>query len=295
MRKENKILMMVVSSLLCLTLISSCLVSGIFAKYVTTSTTQSRVTFKKMGVNVDVIVNKTALEALGATVNLPAADSYAVKAGTYSVTISNLPIYPGIGADPNKDDSDTNDVDGIYNNLVTFAFSGTANMPVKVSIGTDIAYTNLNLKVSGTDASAYLPIGFSCNAGNYSNNVFTLQETFCMGSPGVTGDSTTATNRAIKIADNFRTKFGLTQDENYVSKGFSASATAPINFTISDNDKTTDKSGAGTVNAFSEGIYWPFSSNDSKDTWIVENNPNGSISITYTVKVEQERDTSATT
>ena len=288
MQKKNKILMMVVSSLLCLTLISSCLVSGIFAKYVTTSTTQSRVTFKKMGVNVDVIVNKTALEALGATVNLPAADDNAVKAGIYSVTISNLPIYPGIGADPNKDDSSTNDVDGIYNNLVTFAFSGTANMPVKVSIGTDIAYTNLNLKVSGTDASSYLPIGFSCNAGNYNGTTFTLQETYCMASYAKAGDATTDTNIETEIITNFDTFSDLTKDGNYACKSFRKSATDAINFTMVNNANTT-RAGAGTVNAFAQGIYWPFSSssNDSKDTWIVENNPNGSISITYTVKVDQ--------
>ena len=288
MRKRNKILMMVISSLLCLTLISSCLVSGIFAKYVTTNTTESTITFKKMGVNVDVVVNENALKNLGATVTLPASNSNEVKAGIYNVTISGLPIYPGIGADPNANDSTTNDVDGIYNNLVMFAFSGNANVPVKISIGTDIAYSNLNLNVNG--GTAYLPIGFSCNAGNYSNNVFELKETFSMGTPGATGDDTLAENRAKKIAENFSTKFGLTQDaqdKKYVYKGFSTSSS--INFTVIDNDKT-DRSGAGTVNAFSEGIYWTFyknATNDTKDTWIVDNNPNGSISITYTVKVEQ--------
>ena len=292
MRKRNKILMMAISSLLCLTLISSCLVSGIFAKYVTTSTTQSRVTFKKMGVNVDVIVNKTALEALGATVNLPAADSNAVKAGSYSVTISNLPIYPGIGADPNKDDSDTNDVDGIYNNLVTFAFSGTANMPVKVSIGTDISYSNFG---TGATAPTYLPIGFSCSAGDYSNNAFTLKETYCTGSDARTGDSTGADNRESVIASNIATRFNLTQEVNYACKSFPKSDTNAINFTYKDNTDTKNKTGTGTANAIAQGIFWKFSGNDANDTMIVDTYPNGSISITYTVKVEQERDTSATT
>ena len=285
MQKRNKILRRIVSALLCLTLISSCLVSSIFAKYVKTATGNiSSVAIKKFGVNVDIIVNKSALEALGATVNLPAADSNAVKAGTYSVTISNLPIYPGIGADPNKDDSSTNDVDGIYNNLVTFAFSGTANMPVKVSIGTDIAYTNLNLKVSGTDA--YLPIGFSCNAGNYNGTTFTLKETYCMAPHAKAGDATTDTNIETEIITNFDTFSDLTKDGNYACKSFRKSATDAINFTMVNNASTT-RAGAGTVNAFAQGIYWPFSGNDSKDTWMVENNPNGSISITYTVKVEQ--------
>jgi hypothetical protein len=294
MRKINKIMMATVSILLTLVLISSCVLSGIFAKYVTSKTASSQMQFEKFGVVVNTVVDKEALEELGATVTLPDANSDEVKSGVYSVTIENLPIYPGIGANPNANDSATNDVDGIYNNLVMFAFSGNANVPVKISIGTDIAYSNLNLNVNGS--TAYLPIGFSCNAGNYSNNVFTLKETFSMGTPGATGNDTTAANRAERIAYNFSTKFNLTQDENYVYKGFPKSATNNINFTISDNTSTKDKTGSGTVNAIAQGIYWDFSKNDTKDTWIVDNNPNGSISITYIVKVEQlENDPVATT
>ncbi len=285
MRKINKIMMATVSILLTLVLISSCVLSGIFAKYVTSKTASSQMQFERFGVVVNTVVDKEALEELGATVTLPDANSNEVKSGVYSVTIENLPIYPGIGANPNANDSATNDVDGIYNNLVKFVFSGKANVPAKVSIGTDIEYSNLNLDSS----TPYLPLGFTCNA--YNGN--TLVETFSMGDPGRTSDSAGAANRANNIAKNFKDKFGMTQDVNYAYTTFQVSTTDNIVFkTKIDNTNTTDKTESNkTVNAFSEGIYWPFhgsETNDARDTWLVQNNPdNASISITYPVKVEQ--------
>ena len=80
MQKKNKILRRIVSALLCLTLISSCLVSSIFAKYVKTATGNiSSVAIKKFGVTIeggsDLAQHYTQLEG----------DTYAVKSSSANV------------------------------------------------------------------------------------------------------------------------------------------------------------------------------------------------------------------
>ena len=52
MQKKNKIFMGIVATLLCLTLMSSCLVSGIFAKFAFDKTFGANVVFKKWGITV---------------------------------------------------------------------------------------------------------------------------------------------------------------------------------------------------------------------------------------------------
>ena len=58
MRKRNKILMATVSVLLCLVLVTTCGLSGIYAKYTTKDSASLTVGFKKLGVNVLVDVNR---------------------------------------------------------------------------------------------------------------------------------------------------------------------------------------------------------------------------------------------
>ena len=52
MRKANKIIMAIVSTLLTLTLVSSCILSGLYAKYVTKESSSATVSFKKFGVTI---------------------------------------------------------------------------------------------------------------------------------------------------------------------------------------------------------------------------------------------------
>ena len=52
MRKANKIIMAIVSTLLTLILVSSCILSGLYAKYVTKESSSATVSFKKFGVTI---------------------------------------------------------------------------------------------------------------------------------------------------------------------------------------------------------------------------------------------------
>jgi hypothetical protein len=120
MRKVNKILMATVSILLCLVLISTSVLSGIFAKYVITKKGSASATFKAFGVTLDMTVDETKLKKAGATV-VTAEDKHKV---TKSVTISGLKMAPGESI-----------MDAVKINI-----SGTAGVRLKVVIEPKVLY-----------------------------------------------------------------------------------------------------------------------------------------------------------
>lgn len=117
MQKKNKILMMAISSLLCLTLISSCLVSSVFAKYVTKHTADIPISFKKWGVTVTADVRDDFDEI--ATVE--------GEDGSATVTISGLNMKPG-------DD---------FSDAVRFTITGTPQVKCRVTVIQRFTYGTL--------------------------------------------------------------------------------------------------------------------------------------------------------
>ena len=298
MKKTNKILRIVVSVLLCLTLISSCVLSSIFAKYTTQRERGFTAVIEKFGVTVEVSTpisdltaeQKKELGLKNVTVTNNAGSNDA-KSGIYTITISNLPIRPGIGYDTKN--TSISEKLRIYSELVKFEFSGTANVPLTVSIETDIAYANLNLTVPadvcGKDNDTkYLPIGFNCFAYNGDKLVGNPE---LMGTAWRVGNNdTTSDNRSQNIASNFKNKYGFTwkSPNKYATK----------NFKVNEDIVFYRGSISTPINAFSQGIYWPLNSHNSNsevsdalgnkiDTWLMETNENATITLTYTVKVEQ--------
>jgi hypothetical protein len=151
MRKVNKILMATISILLCLVLISTSVVSGIFAKYVVTKKGQSIVSLEAFGVTLSVS-HRTELPD-GVTVNT--TKNYAQN--TVSVEVSNISLAPGESID----------------DVVIFQVDGTPNVPmVDFKIDVDVGLTNClvgekaNLPgIAG--GKYYMPIGFTAkNAAN---------------------------------------------------------------------------------------------------------------------------------
>ena len=120
MRKVNKILMATVSILLCLVLITTSVLSGIFAKYVITKKGSAAATLKKFGVTLDMAVDDEALEDAGADVET-AEDFYKV---TKSVTITGLKMAPGESIE----------------DAVKINISGTAGVRLKVVIEPKVVF-----------------------------------------------------------------------------------------------------------------------------------------------------------
>lgn len=93
MKKANKILMAAVAILLCLVLISTSILSGVFAKFVHQRAMDATMTFKHLGVTVTMSAetDRTALVAAGATISTEVKNG---KSGT--ITISGLKMRPGL-------------------------------------------------------------------------------------------------------------------------------------------------------------------------------------------------------
>ena len=120
MRKVNKMLMATVSILLCLVLISTSVVSGIFAKFAINNKGRATASLKAFGVTLTMTVNETKLKNAGATV-VTANDN---RNTTRSVTITGLKMAPGESI-----------MDAVKINI-----SGTAGVRLKVVIEPKVLY-----------------------------------------------------------------------------------------------------------------------------------------------------------
>ena len=262
-KKFNKILMATVAILLCLVLISTSVVSGVFARFVITKDATTTITFSKFGVKMQIKSGSTEISAL---------DTNSVSV---SVPITNM--YPG----------DTKA------NMVLFAFSGKPVVPVEVTVRVNVTthgdffIESDNFTAFDTD-TAFMPLQFvvgtvaSTTATSYANALKT--------DAWLSAASTSALDTAIEsaIAANIKTTMGTTDvsevqnDSNgyYVTKTFAKNT----NITF----KTTSVYGIGF------GFEWPidgstFAYDDLIDTYLVEqfSSTETPITVTFTVSIKQ--------
>ena len=225
-KRFNKILMMTVAILLCLVLISTSVVSGIFAKYVITKSAGATVSLKKFGVTL------TLTKGSGIT-----ATETKVGDDVISVTVSSLELEPNqsidevvkfaIGGTPN--------VAGV-NLKITTTVSGLANYTAPKGIG----------GVTATNGTKYLPIATTATVKTSSEAATTTTLYDAWQSPAsasaiqtgivsrlrtAIGDTATeSTNVATK---KICTKVGDTPTITYISFGFAwpdKAATSSLNF-----------------------------------------------------------------
>ena len=151
MRRVNKILMATVAILLCLVLISTSVVSGIFAKYVIVKDAQISAVIQKFGVKV--YLDTSGAKAAGAVVNPSTNGDEA------SVSITGLNLKPG---------------DNIYDAL-KIRFEGSTTVPLKVTImfHSTVVLGNNQFRILATDGIGdikdtvhIMPVGFKCGAEN---------------------------------------------------------------------------------------------------------------------------------
>ena len=121
MHKRDKVLMIIVSILLCLTLISTSMLSWVFAKYASEDGNGYKIKLKKFGADVTVEVMTDNLPE-GATYQNTTPTSVANKSISY--TISGLKMGP----------------DDTLSEIIHFNFSGTANVYCQLKIDAIIEY-----------------------------------------------------------------------------------------------------------------------------------------------------------
>ena len=164
MRKVNKMLMATVSILLCLVLISTSVVSGIYAKFVITKSGDATVSLKAFGVTLRVSPGT----------NLPAGTVVSptqINANTLSVTVTGVRLAPGDFVD----------------DVVIFQVGGSPNVQkvdfkLVVDISNDSSYYlgyQSDLPIPGIDsigrADYYSPIGFTAKTAATGGRVVVLR------------------------------------------------------------------------------------------------------------------------
>lgn len=137
MKNRTKIMMMVISTLLALVMISSCLVSSTMAKYVITKKATTQVSFKKFGVTVEL-----ALDGVTAATTTENGDSVTL---TYTTSLT-----PGTSKNISASVTGAPSVDAIVTANVEVAYAGSAAF--KVANDTDFSGVAAN--------TIYVPIGF---------------------------------------------------------------------------------------------------------------------------------------
>ena len=289
MKKANKLLMAAVAILLCLVLISTSILSGVFAKFVHQRAMDATMTFKHLGVTVTMSAdtNKSILEAAGATISTEVKNG---KSGT--ITISDLSMRPGV----------------VVPRAVKFTFSGTPTVPVQVKITPTVKYKNFttaNLKVpantiKGTNGSYleekyYMPMAFTFGQGgntavdalSKSTNLVVNPWTESTNANDVS-DATISNSIASRIKSE---RFGTGTEPNASVDG---NILTIGNFT---SDITFHINSATSSNYFHMGFGWELehgNSAEEKDvynkieTYITQRLPdNASITVSYTVEVVQ--------
>ena len=144
MKNRTKIMMMILSTLLALVMISSCLVSSTMARYVITKDATTIVSLKKFGVKLT-ISQGTDFSDSGATIK---SGAFGDGSATVSVTV---PLVPG---------SD-------YDDIVQFvpSIDGEASVATNIKIKAVVSTidTTKNKYVSGSTTTYYVPGGLNIN------------------------------------------------------------------------------------------------------------------------------------
>ena len=265
MRKVNKILMATVSILLCLVLISTSVVSGIFAKYVIKKDTISKIEFTKLGVTVDVTVDETALTTAGATINKSSTGKNA------KVTITDLKMAPG---------------ESIMN-AVKIDISGTAGVRLKVVIEPKVVFNQAAFEaIAPSDKPVKffgVPIGLYYTA--YDKNSQKVTKPFVR--------TWEADHCKFQVLSGCDWQFGSDYDLKACSTNRSWKDTygwVEKTFDMGDKIVFSSLNDNKTVNQFNFHLMWEDRGTDLfnlLDTVAANANPQPNVQIILNVKVEQ--------
>ncbi len=322
MRKINKIMMATVSILLTLVLISSCVLSGIFAKYVTSKTASSQMQFEKFGVTVNMVVDEAKLErVLGADEVVTSAELVElkkvhttkealdaalegkvwvevstpdqIKAGINTVTIHNLALKPG------DDFTGYNQElgDEIYD-LIQFTIGGTANVDCRVIIDMDFIYDPDAFVYDQSSGNKYMPLYFTWRLNDTTDtaNYKSFSNT-SLNNDIISGDTPYTWSLEMSWKNSFISGMQYNQD------GFMHEETgrAVIDYSayqdFSAGSDIEVKRKDVVINNINFGFNWPFYKEytsqdktlnyDERDT-IISEKSDAKLDLSYTVKVEQK-------
>ena len=297
MRKVNKIMMAAVSVLLTLVLITTSILSGVYARFMETDSANINAGFKNSGVTVVVDVDETKMENYGITKSEGSNAALDKKAGRYTVTLSKINIGPG-------DD---------LTDLIKFTITGKANVRLKINIDMDIKYSASGFTVPAgigklPTKTAFMPMAFTYNTSDSADTRFTACPAWTSFDPvddddlekGFHCDTVEFYMHQALAEGTNKLDFKRTGNWQYY--------TEPVDGTLSDlsvekifNSGDTikflrSKSGTTTeTNMISFGFKWDFEKIDDTlnydqiSTWLTDNAKGDTLieELSYTVTVEQ--------
>ena len=284
MKKANKILMAIVAILLSLVLLSTSMVSGIFAKFVIQHSAKNTITLGRFGVDVSIIPNTTAFENAGANVELIKDEANNIL----SATVTGLKMRPGMD----------------FSDALKVRFEGETNVDAFVIITFHFEYMLGDFKipngvanVTATSGINMMPIGLRFGA---------LMDSTPVISNAYAGSTTPYRTQTADDAEdgyvnhirkNIYCSFYYNVDEDtdtYISKNFDAGDKILFHPYSDWNSKTVNEN--VNINEFEFGFDWPDEYSDNKGynydeagTYLSQNTTalSQTISFTYTVKIQQ--------
>lgn len=277
MRKRNKILMIVVSLLLCLTLISSCFLSSIYARYTKIYDTSTVVQCEAYGVILTLEVDQKLLDACGKDSNNNPLYTLTKNNATDEVTFttSSLKLKPGDN----------------YADMIKFTIGGNANVKCKLNIDVDVTYDADNFYIPSTSSEniIYMPVEFCCtyadsNGSSVANK--TLYNKFVDGPKEDDNVEYVAMNAM--LADfNDVVLTGNYDETNHTATDVSIEKIFTPTTAAKPAAQLIYTSGSKTVNKLNFGFKWTDNSNyDVYDTYLVENKT-PTFTVSYTIRIEQ--------
>lgn len=289
-KKANKIMMIVVSLLLALVLMTTCILSGIYAKYITQSKTETKIKLKQFDITITIDYNAVIDTAIanGTITTTQRTDDGQEVVG---ITLQGLKLTPG-------DD---------YWDAISIKMEGSADVPIIVKVTPTAKFNNTNTQdannfyvqggVGGLKkGGSLMPYGFTFGIYDSQitkNNVnITYEQTSVVDPCLRTGIGAGIADGMIeKVSDFTRT----TSSSREIYKEFNAGI--PISFTSEADGTTSDE--------IFFGFYWPSDyagtyvrsdktteeiTNDEYNeisTWLATNR-NPILDLTYEIEVSQQ-------
>ena len=302
MRKVNRIMMAAVSVLLALVLLTTSILSGVYAKFTETDTVSINAGFKALGVSVDLTFDETKISQHDITVSPSYEDAEnkeeAIEAdkkdGQYTVALSGVRLAPG----DNLDD------------LVKFHIYGTPNVDVKVNIDVDVSYdvASFTLAKNAGNLKAgdvYVPLYFTLGLGENSSEKFNIYVPRAIeaSKANVTayGDEIECT--MFYKSDTFPTNNGVRLSEAFTNVSYTGSRNTTdhtkTDFSIEQVIKLGANQtrsavgfqrGGNTYNHLNFGFNWPYevsADNNKIDAQLCSQTAQPTFDISFTVTVEQ--------
>ena len=266
MQKVNRMMMKTVAVLLILVLITTSILSGTLAKYVSAKSAAANVALKNFGVNVSFSFSSEIKNLYGEDI-LNDSTKTTKSGDSVIVTLSNLKMAPGDSF-----------LDAIHVNI-----SGTAGTRIKVLIEPGFYY---NQAIAAAEKGVPIELYMKCLDESNKNASTTLIRQWNSMDYSYQGK---AMQRNVAVL--LEQRLGGTAQSRYIDQmpryGYIEkifeSETQVEFYSQNDTNKQVP------INDLYFGFAWPETS-DANDTWFIENHSNASLSMFVKITVEQVTD-----